>query len=360
MNASGKPPSDEVDATKGLLVLLVVLGHDSVLTERFPRFFTVVYNFHVLAFLLLPFALSAPKFTWRGTTDRAVRYLVPYGVFAVGAAIAYRWLDGALTSPFVWVQDLLVALVRGDASALKRATGFTAFWFLPALFSLAVLRSLVNSAPATVRSTILILFVATHLTIGAWPWWARYGPPLGSSIALFVFPLGALVEFLRAPLAKKGPFVAAGAALGAFTCGLTALRLSSVSNVGALTVFTWKDFDRVLLHDAYALLAFAAALTAGPWLRHVPLLTRLGRDSLAIYLTHLFAIQLYVRVSQAVGAPTTGQMGLLNVATSAVVVVALSMFAAGCLQHDAIRAWVFPRGLDEWALVCVLRRLGRR
>lgn len=347
MNSGRESASDAVDGTKGLLVLLVVLGHDVVLTQRFPEFFNVVYNFHVIGFLLLPFAFSSRTASLPWTVDRATRYLVPYAVFAGLAAILYRVIEGPNCDMATWCVRVALALARGDSGSLKATTGFTAFWFLPALFSVTVLRATLR-AKGVFGAGLVLLVAVLHVTIGAWPGWAKFGPPLGFTTALFVLPLGWAVEQAWPRLVShRGKVVLAASAI-ALACGAIAYRTKSISNIGALTVFDWREPSKLLLHDAYAVAAFLAALAGGPWLAKVPLLVRLGRDSLAVYLTHLFATQLYVRFAHVVGIPVLGLVGLLNVAMSVVVIVALSLVAASALRAQVCQAWLFPRGVRDW------------
>ena len=77
------------NGAKGILIALVVLGHNRVLSAASPELFSSLYNFHVGSFLLLPFFAAGKGFGRSWLADRAVRYLVPHLVFFAFACAAF-------------------------------------------------------------------------------------------------------------------------------------------------------------------------------------------------------------------------------------------------------------------------------
>ena len=64
--ASSAPDRAVVDAFKGILISLIVLGHNTLFFAACPLCFNVLYNFHVACFLLLPFIVPGARLAGRG------------------------------------------------------------------------------------------------------------------------------------------------------------------------------------------------------------------------------------------------------------------------------------------------------
>jgi fucose 4-O-acetylase-like acetyltransferase len=335
------------DATKGWMLLLIVLGHDSVLTARVPNLFPIVNNFHVLGFLLLPFVSTAPRASRALVVDRAVRYLVPYVVFALLATVAHRVLYSDGTTLSAWLLEAATAILRGNPHPLKHTTGFLAFWFLPALFSVTLLRSFVAELSLHWRVVVGLLLVVGHASLGIWPAWAREAVPMGFAAAVYVVPLGWTAAWVWKLAQNARPQLAVATAVGGLLCGVIAFRLhNSVINIGSLDVFGWNRPERLMLHDAYVLTTFLAAIAAGPWLARLWIVVQIGRHSLAVYLTHLFVIQIYALISRRFGFHVLGT--LAEVAASVVFTIAGSLLAAQVCEWHRLRVWIMPRGAAEW------------
>ena len=57
---------------KGILILLIILGHNSILMNNYGEgesslIFKYLYHFHVYAFLMLPSLYNAPRLTFERT-----------------------------------------------------------------------------------------------------------------------------------------------------------------------------------------------------------------------------------------------------------------------------------------------------
>lgn len=342
--------SDGVDAVRGALLLLVMLGHDMFITVPFPRFFPVVNNVHVIGFLLLPFMFPSRPLTLRFVAERAVRYLVPYAVFAVLCAILYRAMYGSEQTIAAWFGSVVVAILHGGAATLKEATGFSLFWFLPALFSVALLRSLWISVSRTWRMVLGVLLVGGHVTMGTWPDWLRLGLPMSFSIAIFVVPLGWAVAWLYSRGSSHPSLLAIGSALTAATCGVIAFIMNSSSNIGGVSVWAWNHPSRLLLHDVLAAGFFLAVFSGRRWLAAVAFLRRLGHDSLSIYLTHALFLQVYLAIMIKLRLGP-GHAVPLNILGSVAFMTAGALLAAIALRWPPLRHWVMPRSSADWALL---------
>ncbi len=115
-----------------------------------------------------------------------------------------------------------------------------------------------------------------------------------------------------------------------------------------MTVYGWDRIGRLVLHDVYAFTAFLTVVALGPSLSRLQLFRSLGRESLAIYLTHLFVLQAYAGAARALGVRSVGLVGLENVAVSIVVGVGGSWLAARIITQTRLKRWIFPNSAADW------------
>jgi fucose 4-O-acetylase-like acetyltransferase len=343
----------EIDAVKGSLILLVILGHDTLVTRIFTNLFPVLYNFHVAAFLLLPAVFPSKALTGIYLADRAVRYLVPYVVFAFVTACAWRMVGPRADGLGQWAIKTGSALASGDADALKDVTGFTLFWFMPVLFSLTCLRSgLARIKGKWLRAALIVAAICVHCTCGAWPAWTRSVVPLGLTKAAFVLPMALVVGVAWPHLRGNLPFALASITIAIVT-GFVVYKWHSVSNVGALDVPTVLEPLRLLVHDLHTLAATCGLLGSGQVLERIAVFGFVGRRSLPTYLIHSQVLHVYFVATAAAGISLPAVpnallgTGFMMVATFAI---------ASALQAPPLRNWLFPRDVRSWAATRVLAR----
>lgn len=270
----------DVDAARGLAILLVVIGH--VVARDMPAgnawyadLKAAIYLFHMPLFMALTgitFALSLPRFAaWgevaRFSLRRVERLFVPYVFFGLvvlfGKLAASRWLhvDNAPQELAGELYELL--LVPG-----KSVAGF--LWFI---YVLSIYLALVPAFFQLFGRRPLLLFVAgIALQFAAWPQ---------------LFMLDRVVEYL--------PFFAGGMLLwtGRELWLRAASRLAWPATVlfaALLAMSFWQEVPKWLVGavSVPAVLAWMQAVPAAPraWL------VTLGRASLAIYLMNTIAIGL--------------------------------------------------------------------
>ncbi len=264
----------EVDAARGLAILLVVLGH--VVARDFPAdnawFVEVkaaIYSFHMPLFMVLTgitFALSVPRFAgWaevaRFSGKRVERLFVPYVAFGlliiVGKLAASRVMH--VDRPPEGTLDEVVRLL---AMPNMSAAGFLWFIYVLSFYLLAVpaLFHLFGRRPQ------LILAVGVAAAFLDWPLW---------------FMLDRIMEYL--------PFFALGMLLW--------MHREAWMRIGPAAVWGSTLLFAVLLwYDAPKWAAGAASvLPVLGWMQRLPAapqrwLSVLGLASLAIYLMNTIAI----------------------------------------------------------------------
>ncbi len=344
--------SEGIDALKGILIVLIAAGHNPLITIPFPGLFEVIYSFHVMGFLLLPFWFAVPPLSARLVRDRAVRYLAPHYAFYLFGCVLFAFL--LARDP--WWQRL-AAIASGalvaSADLVKAGSGLSLFWFLPALLTLTLLRSAMHTRA---RAAVVALALAGHLGAGALPEIVQVWTPFGLLIALFAFPLGQLVAGLWPRYVA--PWVRAwGVVFGiGWAAGLWYIYTTrSVFNIGEMAVPSLRTPLKLLFHDLNALLGFGAlaALCATPVGRW-NVLAKLGEASLIIFLVHSFVQQVLLRLAGAAALPRTFGTGLVLLALT----VALSYgVARGLMNNRLFVQWVTPRSAADWP---PLRRVAQR
>lgn len=124
-------------ALKGLLICLIVLGHNVFFSEVFHTGCWVwLYSFHVSCFFILPFFYPEREFSWQRVKKNARRLLWPYTYMFVSLFLVNYFIrkeatmDGGLVNTYL----------TGNQYRLKDYTGFQYLWFLPPMFSMLVFK----------------------------------------------------------------------------------------------------------------------------------------------------------------------------------------------------------------------------
>jgi fucose 4-O-acetylase-like acetyltransferase len=355
--------SDAIDETKGVLIFLIVLGHNTILMGEFDSLRVFLYNWHVFGFFLLtfllPFRAEAPGFL--GT--RFFRYAVPYLLFYTAAWFMHLAVNGAWRDPVAAVGSYLLAGATGSADLLDEAASARLFWFLPALMGLVLIRWALDRMAPSVRWLAPAIALLGFTTAGYISDDIGKYIPLGLPIALYVLLPGML--FAKAVQSAFN---------GAARRQATALAIALI----VLAVMVWAaDMNRTRLvlaqfafynlsspialvnHALLAISATAAVVLVLTLLPRMGWLRQLGRLSLMIYLSHQF---LYVPLRMVAGRAFPAWLDSHPVAVgTAVMVVTFGGAAAFALVVDRIeflRRLLSPRDWSDWS--GNFRRLTRR
>jgi fucose 4-O-acetylase-like acetyltransferase len=340
--------SREIDAIKGLLIVLIAFGHNVYLGALWLPVNQFVYNFHVICFLLLPFVFPGQPLSGRFAVDRAVRYLVPHYAFFLLACAAYGLQFVPRDLVWVWIRDMSVASLVGSAWTVKAASGFRLYWFLPALLSLVCLRALWIRGGWPVRAGILLASVAVYASISSMSEDVKRYTPLGILPALVAFPLGiASVEAWHR--LRSTPSIA-----------LRVLPFAAWAAASAL-IWQWEVYPRVaslkfpmegvLGLSVYAGLVIAAMvsiLIAAPALARIPGLATVGRVSLQVFLIHGLVFSA-IRFWLGPQSPASDLwIAMLGVSTLAATLLISTACGIGTERSDILTRLLFPRDLESW------------
>ncbi|AOH84204.1 hypothetical protein AWL63_09715 [Sphingomonas panacis] len=323
-------------AWRGVLIALIVLGHNRLFESHAYGAYRLLYNFHVEAFLIIPFLRRADR-------DRRVDWLYPlktyyrpFCVFVTAYAVLFA-VSGVADAPRS-IGDAFArygsALTLANSAAIERATGFEMFWFLPVFIILATIRPLLDRANAGWFAVALFAAAAAHATIGyldariaaMLPW----GVPI---VAYMLFPC-----LLAAALAKTGwstaiPLWAAGTVFAAMTAVCVIDKLSI--NLSDFKLYDATHPAGLIVTDILMVSASIIFLRGGAHLR-VRWLDALGRHSLQIYLIHGIIGYALVRLAGHVLMATAPLLAITYAAT-----LLLSFLIARWMMRSPVGAWIF-------------------
>lgn len=187
---------------KGVLILLIVIGHNHYLMEahnNIPWVKDWLYSFHVHAFLWLPFLYGTKLLKVNSVIKSFKRLFIPYTLFFIVLIIMHFFLNHTFDFKLnVW------AYVSGSKTLLRDALGMEYLWFLPTMFAVLVLKSMYD----TFKYGWIILVISICLYILFSLYLVRNSDskyfPIGLFEALMNFPLAILFRKIlyRYPIAS--------------------------------------------------------------------------------------------------------------------------------------------------------------
>ncbi len=340
--------SVEIDTMKGIYIVLIVIGHNILLSQLVPGFRAQIYNFHVAGFLIFPFLFNSDQITNRFVVDRAIRYLVPFVVFYTLCALLFAVLIAKPNSLLLWSFDYFSGLLLGSERAVKTGSGFALFWFLPTLYSLVLIRAIAATG-TFVKTTVMIICLVLHLIAGAVPEWAKYYIPMGVLIAAYMYPIGwalgyAWPRFIAPNIYKTGIVGIVVLAV----CAYISNKLETGINLGKIKLYSINSMADMLLYDIYILSAFVAIASMSILVARVKILSILGKYSLVIYLVHSLVFRFLLVVVQE--AKFDADHWAIAIAILFVTLL-MSLSVALVIHKSRFRAWLTPRNAEHWPLM---------
>lgn len=264
-------PRDTSEIMKGLLILLIILGHNTILINNISGLFDYLYSFHVLTFFILPWFYTT-KFSWNSTIKRSTKLWFWYLAFFVVQVVFYNLLFDTTFS----LSETIKAFFLGGHTLLKGVTGYMYLWFMPAFFFSMLIRDIYTIANKPSR----IAMVLTSLGI----------------VIFFAFRAYIIYNYIAV---IQGIFFAA---LGIVASQLTLPTKNSHRALVVLlfvvcSVLMFIDATKGFVHPFMPFVAFFAIWSIIEWLKkYMNWLQSLGKLSMFIYLTHPLIFQFLLRV----------------------------------------------------------------
>ena len=145
---------------KGLLTVLIILGHNMVFTIPSNDYgiMSYLYTFHIQGFFILPFlyGIKNDKYTFHSAINTVTRFYWPYLILVTIFMIGY----GSLTNfSNCNLDNILRLYILCSGNSIKQMCGIQIFWFLPAMMSLVLLKELFYRNGAAVQISLFILSI---------------------------------------------------------------------------------------------------------------------------------------------------------------------------------------------------------
>lgn len=254
---------------KGLLILLIILGHNSILTQNISGLYDYLYSFHVLIFFILPW-FYITKFSWNSTIKRSTKLWFWYLAFFVVQVLFYNLLFDTTFS----LGETLKAFFLGGHTLLKGVTGYMYLWFIPAFFFSMLVRDIyiIVNKPSRIAMIIASIGIVTFFAFHS------YTNYIAIIQGLFFAALGIVASQLTLPTKNSH-------------------RALVVLLFVVCSVLMFIDATKGFVRPFMPFIAFFAIWSIIEWLKkYMNWLQSLGKLSMFIYLTHPLIFQFLLRI----------------------------------------------------------------
>lgn len=265
---------DESNAIKGVLIMLIVLGHNKYLMQG-GMSNLYLYSFHVYAFYYLPFLYDFKRVKVGQVLRRNfIRFYVPYTlIFALLLCIGHA--TGHLPS----IKDTFIAFICGSQYMLYNTLGFGSFlWFIPTMFSVLLYRWIYYNIGIRWRYGLLTLsgvcLVGFAYMIPEYVMTWIYSPFCLTVALGMVLPAVILREIFRR-------MEYAPVALAFFLLTIVMMIVYPVKDTYPNTYLT---INRLIC----PILIFSLLLSTRKFLSGKRIIIDFGKESFKIYLIHIF------------------------------------------------------------------------
>ena len=344
--------SDTVNATKGILILLVIFGHASNFWTPEPFITFSIKFFHVACFLLLPFIYDTRAFSLSYLKDCFARYYVPFAVFLILYAIVFSVYQGSFNIG-EWFTHLGKALAFGNAPMLDDSTGLRALWFMPALISVALLNSLFIGRFQLPLWVFLPIGLILNASAGFVEDPEKYLFPFGFLSACYLLGLGIIIRALctlisNITLQKLSPIF----------LGIAVASIMAANHFGTIIKFPviflpdYTDIKALIIHNFIIIGMFMFLITT-PIFKPIKILKWCGQNSLTLYLTHLLFLAASMTIALKYFDPSQVNFTSLSIVLAIFFSALLGGIFSSILLNKMpiLKNNIMPRSWAEWPLI---------
>ena len=338
---------DQINAVKGILILSVMVGHLRSLAGVNLDIFQFVYNFHVICFLLLPFIYPVKQVNKAQILTWVWRFFVPFSVFF----IAYGALNALFLGADYNMADIFKGYFVATPDMIDMVTGSKILWFLPHIFLVFVVFSLVMTKCQSFAMVLSVAFLC-HIFAGFIDRQTSSYIPFTGINLLYLFFLGCVLRMIVLGLKESGKKYA----LLFFTLFLVIQFISiytgNVLGYTGMYLFDITSPAKLFLCDALIISAMLFLLYSD-FLSKMKFLNWIGQHSLIIFLVHqpflFIAWKTMERVWGQAGSLTDILIyGAVSFSVSLILSVICVLFFK---RYQKINTLIFPRSFDEWKQV---------
>lgn len=304
------------EAIKGILILLIVFGHNHVLcpNDVSGGLMDYLYQFHVMGFFILPFFYNVHTTAFLPKVRNTfVKCWVPY-VWVC----ALCWLVYSLFKhdfDFGWQH--IAAFFNGTQTPIRTYFGFVFPWFLPTFCSFSVMLML-SRKYKYLTWIFFVLSVTTYFFTWEQFFEFKNSVPLGIGLAIHYFASGVMAFYLH-KISVWSKYV--GAILFVF-----------------MSVCWWCDFKLGILMSLMPSMFFLTLICLLPCFNN-KYIRCIGRYSLGIYLLHMFFVNATYML-----LPRNVMWGVVGLIISVIIPLVL----VWCIYKvDFLRRLLFPNSFGE-------------
>ena len=322
---------DRSTSLKGLLICLVVLGHNKYFTSTFSLGCQEwLYCFHVSTFFILPFFYDEHMFSWSRIGLYFKRLIWPY---------SYMFVLLFLSNLFLYKEGdidvgLLDTFLTGNFYTLRSYVGFQYLWFLPAMFSMLVFKDIVSSANCKLNVMIIAISIILFIVFWVFLYRCPYDKTINLMLAkfsVFSFMLGLAMMFLGLLTKKILEWKTPPFALTATFMCLCLIMIVATENSSKHNVVCW--FCRAIC----PIIGFSCLFNFN-WERF-SILKEFGKYSLPIYLFHQ-----PMNAIAHIASQKFDMCNFLSLLLTYCLVLLLSYFLSKLIySQERIKNFLFPR-----------------
>lgn len=336
----------ESTSIKGLLIFLIVLGHNMLFTYYVEPFQGMVYLycFHIQSFFILPFLYGSKGLTKRRLTDYAVRLYWPYLLLTLLLSIGYYSVYLHNKPEYT---GMLQMWLTGDVSLLGKYCGVQIFWFMPAMFALSIVKDLFYSSGKLIKALLLILSIGINvydwnvlpdICYSVLPYEMISKLPFGLYLGLPYLAYGVLVRWIIKSIVNRQ--INISNLLVSIFIVFTIIYFYNVTSVQSETIlFILKTVMPVLF--IIILWYYRNHIT------RFSLWDKLGDKSFAIYLIHPFIGYILYGIFVSLSL----QLSLWYAIIAQIIMLTGGYYLAiGLYRFDRLRKFILPRAIEDLKL----------
>lgn len=324
---------------KGILIFLIVLGHNMVFTLPLEKWgiMSYLYLFHIRIFFLLPFLYGARPLGMTRFGLYFVRFYWPYLLLAVLLAIGYG-VSHAF-SQWTW-QSWGKLLFICDADSLRSMCGLSMLWFLPAMMSTLMMRDWYYASGCVVKSLLLVCSACCSILFVFFPHihehicaWVPFGIPTACA---FLLP-GVIMRWVWGSVPPHSSWACFSLSLAIY---------ASASYLYFAGVATHPDRETWLFHILQLFMPFVCMILLQKLVEcakgGIKIVSLLGKESMKLYLISPFVGYMAFFVCQKSGL-VNWWMGIIT----QLVIVCVSYFIASKILIGRLESLLLPRSPEN-------------
>ena len=322
----------KLDAVKGVLILCIILEHNSLLTLEYSWIRPFSDAFAAGAFLILSFLRPIKTTTFIAFLDKYLSHWVPFTLFTLCLAILHFIFFGSEN----FLVNLFKAVFLASPQDIKASTGFMYIWFLPCLVVLYIIRLLQQK----IGNIIIALALFSFLLVGEVDDSVLVATPYSLHVIAFIYILGEIYRHLHSPLTESSKYIKLASVVLFLVLCLGTVKVGWCLFLAGGIIPSWKEPYLLSYYGVMLTIAIPCIYNIFSFLPDiiVKFFAGLGEKSLLLYLLHPIVFFVCFRLVNID----------INPWVSFVVTIVISVFLTICMKKIPILYnLVFPSHISR-------------